>query len=349
MISTWIGIGVFLSVSAANVAATKGKEDVPAPVAASEEAKPAEKVKAEPEAKKVEVKKEVSKPTIQLGAQVRPRVEKAFTGNLGVPTAPNSLAGKPNMAVSQRSRIHATIKGDGVSGKVSIQDVRGWGSEASTLKDFTGDAIDFHEAYLEFGDATKLKIGRQEIIWDDHRLIGSVNWTQQARSFDAIRLTHKQKGNFGLEAFASRLQDGQPHDLIGLHGCKHLGGVRIAVPLIFQTNLMLSDNLRGADRTDWTRFTGGIDISAGGKDKKLSWRLSAYSQNGGTEDQSISAMLVAANVGYKVSNILQPMLWVDYVSGDTDHTDDVNGSFDTLFATNHKFYGFQDRFLNVPL
>ncbi len=35
-----------------------------------------------------------------------------------------------------------------VLARVSVQDVRLWGTEASTIGDFTSDAVDFHEAYL---------------------------------------------------------------------------------------------------------------------------------------------------------------------------------------------------------
>ncbi len=42
-------------------------------------------------------------------------------------------------------------------------------------------------------------------------------------------------------------------------------------------------------------------------------------------------------------------LWYDYLSGDGDLTDGDVKVFDTLFATNHKFYGFADLFLNLPV
>ena len=42
-------------------------------------------------------------------------------------------------------------------------------------------------------------------------------------------------------------------------------------------------------------------------------------------------------------------LWYDYLSGDDNPTDSKIKVFDTLFATNHKFYGFADLFLNIPV
>jgi hypothetical protein len=39
---------------------------------------------------------------------------------------------------------------------------------------------------------------------------------------------------------------------------------------------------------------------------------------------------------------------VDYLSGDDAPSDCKFKVFDTLYATNHKFYGFMDYFLNIP-
>ncbi|MCC6185633.1 MAG: hypothetical protein IT256_00620, partial [Chitinophagaceae bacterium] len=40
---------------------------------------------------------------------------------------------------------------------------------------------------------------------------------------------------------------------------------------------------------------------------------------------------------------------IDYLSGNTDKTKvGDNNNFNTLYATNHKFYGYMDYFLNIP-
>ena len=59
------------------------------------------------------------------------------------------------------------------------------------------------------------------------------------------------------------------------------------------------------------------------------------------------AFFGAARVGRKVGET-QVTLWYDYLSGDDDLGDDETKVFDTLFATNHKFYGYADFFLNIP-
>ncbi|MCD6389114.1 MAG: hypothetical protein DRP37_01710 [Thermodesulfobacteriota bacterium] len=50
-----------------------------------------------------------------------------------------------------------------------------------------------HQAYLDFTGIpdTTVRPGRQEIILDDARLIGNVNWRQNGQSFDAVSITNE--------------------------------------------------------------------------------------------------------------------------------------------------------------
>ena len=55
----------------------------------------------------------------------------------------------------------------------------------------------------------------------------------------------------------------------------------------------------------------------------------------------------ALSVGYGFPSLpFQPALFigVDYLSGDDDFGDETEKWFDTLYATNHKYYGFMDYF-----
>ena len=38
---------------------------------------------------------------------------------------------------------------------------------------------------IRLSESTSVKAGRQEIIYDDHRIFGNVDWAQQGRSHDA--------------------------------------------------------------------------------------------------------------------------------------------------------------------
>jgi hypothetical protein len=64
--------------------------------------------------------------------------------------------------------------------------------------------------------------------------------------------------------------------------------------------------------------------------------------------QDIRAFLLGARVSYALSSDIVPKagLGLDYLSGDETPGDDTYRAFNTLYATNHKFYGYIDFFLD---
>lgn len=66
--------------------------------------------------------------------------------------------------------------------------------------------------------------------------------------------------------------------------------------------------------------------------------------------QDISALMLTASVGYTLDTAQKPRLAIgyEYLSGQ-DADDEDYKVFDTLYATNHKFYGFMDYFINIPV
>jgi hypothetical protein len=99
-----------------------------------------------------------------------------------------------------------------------------------------------------------------------------------------------------------------------------------------------------------SRVTAGARIN--GKDQGFSYDVEAYYQGANVADGLTTAFMAAARAGYALDTTMHPAfgVFVDYLSGDgnLDSTDGLS-AFDTLYATNHKFYGFQDLFLNLPL
>jgi hypothetical protein len=99
---------------------------------------------------------------------------------------------------------------DDLAAFIQIQDVRLWGSESNTLLDFSANGLDIHQAYVDLVKAEDGgfmgRFGRQEVNFGGQRLVGAVNWTQQARAFDGIRVgTGGSVGHF--DVFAAKLAD----------------------------------------------------------------------------------------------------------------------------------------------
>lgn len=110
-----------------------------------------------------------------------------------------------------RFRIGLMLKPtDWLSIYAQVQDSREIDSERPDYPGLLGaegdDTFDLRQAYIEIGNAKKfplvLKLGRQILSYGDERLIGSFDWNNIGRTFDAVKLRWEQK-KWWLDAFAS--------------------------------------------------------------------------------------------------------------------------------------------------
>ncbi|GAB3318983.1 hypothetical protein GCM10027299_11140 [Larkinella ripae] len=140
---------------------------------------------------------------VSLVGQLRTRTElRDGYGNL----APKNS--RPAAFTSQRTRLTVGYKGSRVHFHGTVQDVRVWGQDASTINAADGNRLMVHEAWADLtlinrADSTlkfspierlSLKIGRQELVYDDVRLLGNLDWLQQGRRFDAALLKAQHHG-----------------------------------------------------------------------------------------------------------------------------------------------------------
>lgn len=138
-----------------------------------------------------------------LIGQLRTRTEiRNGLGNLAPKDAPVAAF------TSQRARLTFNYKWDRVTFQTAVQDVRVWGQDAATIDNIDGNKLMVHEAWADITlanstDSTinfkaiqnlSLKIGRQELVYDDVRLLGNLDWLQQGRRFDAALLKAQHKG-----------------------------------------------------------------------------------------------------------------------------------------------------------
>ncbi|RYU96922.1 alginate export family protein [Emticicia agri] len=164
-----------------------------------------------------------------LTGQLRTRTEiRDGLGNLAL------VGAKPAAFTSQRTRLTFGYKWDRVNLGVSVQDVRVWGQDASSISNSDGARLAVHEAWAELALANatdtsfkfkalqylSLKIGRQELVYDDVRLLGNLDWLQQGRRFDAALLKAQHKG-WTLDLGGGFNQNG---DAFGANGTYYVGG-----------------------------------------------------------------------------------------------------------------------------
>lgn len=275
----------------------------------------------------------VSAKELTFGGQVRPRTE--FRDPVG--------AGY-DVFTSMRVRAQLLAKLDkNVDAFIQLQDVRLWGEATNTLGDFNADNFDLHQGYVTLNKindtAVSIRAGRQAIALGGQRLIGAVEWTQQGRVFDGVRLMMKPQWG-SVDVLGIRLSDATASTsnvnayLTGVYATTNSGidffGIYNRVASVAKTN----------------QYTLGLRWVS--KFSAMPIRLEGAYQTGERGGVDVAAFMFGGRLGLPLGNG-NLTLWYDYLSGDGNPTDSKIKVFDTLFATNHKFYGFADLFLNIPV
>lgn len=114
----------------------------------------------------------------------------------------------PAAFLGHRARLQASYIADQVEFYMSIQDIRTFGS-APQVKP-TDPYLSVHEAWAEFqfNSHWALKVGRQELNYDNARFLGNLDWPLQARAHDFV-LAKYQKERHQLHFGGAYNQDAQ--------------------------------------------------------------------------------------------------------------------------------------------
>lgn len=291
---------------------------------------------------------------VKISAELRPRYEMRH----GYKTLISDDVKAANF-VSQRTRLNAFYGHSNYSFYLSIQDVRVWGDVPQLNKsDVYGPSI--HEAWGEaiVNEKFSIKVGRQEIIYDDHRIFGNVGWAQQARSHDAAVLKYKPGTNHKVDVGLAYNANGETlyKEQYFVNSYKtfqyawyHGNFNKVGLSFLFLNNgLEYNDNSGSAgvvqkvafSQTYGPRFTYTND----------SWAVNAalYHQlgkDGGNND--LSASYFAWDLSYKFKNNFSVGAGMERLSGtgskEKAESSD-NKSFTPFYGTNHKFNGWMDYF-----
>jgi hypothetical protein len=254
-----------------------------------------------------------------------------------------------------RSRLGMTFTKEDLEVVVMVQDARFMGEETSTLFDGNADNFDLREGFMKvkrfFFSPLDLKLGRMRVKYGEERLIGAVEWSNIGRSFDGGVLTlHNPSISVDVFAFAQI-----ESLLVGDQGDLHVVGLNARFwEKDARTNQVYVIGQVKDQTNQLNRWTLGYYIK--GKVGNLEYASNGAYQTGvftpDSVKQDVEAYMLTADLWYRfpqVSGKPGVSVGVDYLSGDDDLTDTNFKVFDTMYATNHKFYGFMDYFLNIPL
>lgn len=281
-----------------------------------------------------------------LSAEIRPRFENRHGFGALLPTNADGAN-----FISQRSRLNFNFSQDKVKLGVSLQNVRTWGDISTLGADDKSTML--HEAWAEalLTDKFSLKLGRQEIVYDDHRIFGNVAWAQQARSHDAMiakfNFTEKSKLDLGF-ALSSDNQNNLDVLYSNAAGYKafqyawyHTSFNQFGLSLLALNNGVEYLNA-GDQKVDYSQTLGTYLTF---KEGDFTSNFSLYLQTGKIQNKDVSASNFSANLSYKLTDQFSVGFGGEFLSGkDSNDTSAEIKSFNPLFGTNHKFNGWMDYF-----
>jgi hypothetical protein len=243
---------------------------------------------------------------------------------------------------------------------LQVQDARTFGEEANTLAG-SAERLDLHQGWLQYradvgGHGLSFRAGRQEVVLGNERLVGAVGWSNTGRSFDGLRVTLGPEQGWRLNGLVTNVSERGRR----LTGSTSSPGDNVFMGAYLETaraDLFVLQELKGAYRqasgVDRTTLGGRLVApSLGGLDASLEGAYQLGNQLWGSSavpgTQDIGAWMLGARLGYATQLAALPRvgLGLDVLSGDADPTDGTYGAFNTLYATNHKFYGTIDLFLD---
>ncbi len=226
------------------------------------------------------------------------------------------------------------------------------------------DGFRLHQAYadMKWIPDTLVRVGRQEINLDDQRFIGSVDWRQNAQSFDGILVQNKSIDKLTLTAAylteietillkpTEHLKRGsnELNSLGILHARYNYAGKHNISAFAYlldcdadnTTKAVNGERIERDNITEGLRLDGSFDVDA---KNAINYDVTGALQqdfnggNGGHSGEFLSAYLA-----YEIEKKYSLGGGYSYISGAEDSG--ANYGFDTLAGTAHKFNGWADLF-----
>ncbi len=249
---------------------------------------------------------------------------------------------------------------------VQLQDARILGTAPNSLANTAN--VDVHQAFLQvdslFSLPLSLQAGRLTLSYGTQRFVGATDWSFVGRSFDGARMALRQ-GDLKVDVFSTLLRESDPFVGIAtpnlppgagdlrLHG---LWGDYIVEPGHKLTAFGLLENDAGSDANGnclLNRLTAGVNYGGDIGDLHLLFEAAYQSGEQSTEEQllDIAAYVASLRLAYDLGEFTA-FAQLDLLSGTEQGADaptDAMGTIALPYGTNHKFYGYMDYFINIPV
>lgn len=255
---------------------------------------------------------------IQFEGEYRSRFERRLNKDY------NALTRDNRSDLLQRVRLTAKWKGpDGWSALAQYQygHTEMW-TPAFTGSDETSDLLQLN--VTKTSKKQKVTIGRQKINLGSERLIGSLEWVNRSRSFDALRF---QNTNLDIWGASIAVQNKQPQK-VRLVGAT-LNSKNGATSLIYKHDSTPA-------KVDIYTFDHATKVTVAGVDFESETAVQ-IGRNAGKDQEAWAVHLGASRKLSPNDNVS-----LEFNSASGGSTAKKSRTFDNLYPTNHKFYGVMD-------
>ncbi len=240
---------------------------------------------------------------------------------------------------------------------LQIQDARLWESDFVVQTAFEDD-VDIRQAFVEFRDLAdghlSFRMGRQELSYGEQRFIGGFNWSNVARTFDALKGVFKVKDS-SLEVFAARvvvIESDEPNEwndneeLYGIYATCNALEKHTLESYFYYRDLDIPIMTAGV-RTGYTEVDESmLGFRFHGKELNgFDYNVEYIRQFGNRGSMGIDAYGAIAGAGYTFEATWKPRLFLEWNkgSGGMDVSGNEWNNLDNLYPTNHMYYGYMDR------
>jgi hypothetical protein len=265
-------------------------------------------------------------------------------------------AAREDLYYLSRFRFNATVTPTrALSFQVQAQDARVAQKTVGPTRAPFSAPFDLRMAFADVGAATSpltVRVGRQELVYGEQRLVGHVSWLNAARTFDGAKMTVRTKA-FSVDAFGTsvvRILDGA-FDRSG-NGNRFAGAYATTARLIpfgtvepfvfWRRDVNLRTETAGIG--DLEETTVGVRV-VGRMPGRLDYGIEMALQRGslGTDDVEAWAGHWQLRESLPGPGAMKLVGEYNYASGDDDPADGVRGTFDQLYPTPHDKYGLADQ------
>lgn len=291
---------------------------------------------------------------LTLGGQVRERYEHLDHENLYAPPPPHG-GGYQLQRILPYADLHI-----GPDLRVFIEGRFAFEEDRDPPRPFDVDQADLEQAFVDLKlpfdgrDSSTTRVGRQDLLFGQQRLIGPADWNDARRNFDGFRETLNTPNN-QLDIFLVRPVQIEKYMFDSDDSHTVFGGIydSLSMPWLFQNaHSKFEPYVLYLDRAytsypavkglgDDKRFTIGSHFTTHPGD--FDFDVEADYQCGDFKNENIEAYSVATVDGYKFSTLpLAPHAFIGYdiASGDSNKTNNTLGTYNQLFPSGHYFFGY---------